>query len=76
LGLSSVPGLQFHSVCITKCKGKEGYSNLKDRENITAAKSKKDTLAPLVRHHLEWGGLESVITEYIQIIYKLQRWQE
>jgi predicted nucleotidyltransferase component of viral defense system len=45
-------------------------------QSLAFAKSKKDTLAPVMRQHIEWGDLESVITDYIQIIYKLQQWHD
>jgi len=43
-------------------------------QSLAFAKSKKDTLAPVMKQHIEWENLESVITDYIQMIYKLQQW--
>ena len=45
-------------------------------QSLAFAKSKKDTLAPVMKQHIEWDNLESVITNYIQMIYKLQQWHE
>ncbi len=45
-------------------------------QSLAFAKSKKDTLAPVMRTPIEWDNLESVITDYIQAIYKLQEWHE
>ncbi len=45
-------------------------------QSLAFAKSKKHTLAPVMKQHIEWGDLESVITDYVQMIYKLQQWHE
>jgi len=45
-------------------------------QSLAFAKSKKDTLTPVMKQHIEWENLESVITDYIQMIYKLQHWHE
>ena len=45
-------------------------------QSLAFAKSKKDTLAPVMKQHIEWENLESVIADYIQMIYNLQQWHE
>ena len=45
-------------------------------QSLAFAKAKKDTLAPVMKQHIEWEDVEIVITNYIQIIYKLQQWHE
>ena len=45
-------------------------------QSLAFTKSKKDTLTPEMKQHIEWGNLESVITDYIDLIYNLQEWHE
>jgi len=45
-------------------------------QSLSFAMSKKDTLAPVMRKHIEWADLESVIKNYIYTIYKLQQWHD
>jgi Nucleotidyl transferase AbiEii toxin, Type IV TA system len=45
-------------------------------QSLAFAKSKKDTLAPVMKQHIEWANLESVITDYIHLTYDFQKWHE
>lgn len=45
-------------------------------QSLSFAVSKKDTLAPAMRKHIEWIDLESVIKNYISTTYKLQQWHD
>ncbi len=68
--------------CYKRARGKEALLDdpaaaaYQLEQSLAFAKSKKDTLAPMMKQHIEWENLESVITDYIQIIYKLQQWHE
>jgi hypothetical protein len=73
---------QLFLACYTRARKKEALLDdpaaaaYQLEQSLAFAKSKKDTLAPVMRQHIEWGDLESVITNYIQNIYKLQQWHE
>jgi hypothetical protein len=45
-------------------------------QSLAFANSKIDTLAPVMKQHIEWDNLESVIIDYIHLTYNLQEWHE